>query len=533
MLPVQKTKGSALDRTPAVGDGIWLWWPFEAKHCFVMVEHRSFEISVSGRCNAARLALRYKNGSIERDVDPQCLWHVQPSEAKQRDDGARLGVSVHFRSSDGSTHNSLNNGARTWCDQEPIDLAKESLQYQWPEIPPLPTSRTTALSRVPIMVELCANTARLAKEFHASFEFDVIVHDRHIDRVEFDSIFARDEIKCVVKELRQIERAHLPDQIDFLHASPDCSTFSSMAQGTHARSEENHFLGITPEAYEANLDVEYLLVDVIASALVSNPAMLFMIENPEGKMQHLPIVKDFLERQRDEGGLGATKIRLTYCKLERGPQKATNLWTNCQKLIDEFGGDRHYCDKNDRSSWCRHAQMRSGRHEERVKGKASTESAAFPMRFSQRVALCINESIPPYMPPWQPPFASGTSGGPSASRPSGGRKRKLSPDQDLLDAGWTKSPKVGQGDMYGGRKTYVYKHPRHGTAISERSARKVQAGFSARQVICIDVDGEDDEPASSNPTSTPSSSWESDYGDRWTGFIAEGLDDIPGWQQRK
>jgi hypothetical protein len=40
--------------------------------------------------------------------------------------------------------------------------------------------------------------------------------------------------------------------------------------------------------------MEHLLLDVLPDQLSRNPMLIFTIENPEGDMQHLPLVKEYL-----------------------------------------------------------------------------------------------------------------------------------------------------------------------------------------------------------------------------------------------
>ena len=40
--------------------------------------------------------------------------------------------------------------------------------------------------------------------------------------------------------------------VTYVHASPDCSTFSNLATSVHRRKIDNNFLGASPKAWEAN-----------------------------------------------------------------------------------------------------------------------------------------------------------------------------------------------------------------------------------------------------------------------------------------
>jgi len=47
--------------------------------------------------------------------------------------------------------------------------------------------------------------------------------------------------------------------LDQAHIAFECTTFSNMAASKHGRHVENHFMGISHEAYEANIRLFHLM----------------------------------------------------------------------------------------------------------------------------------------------------------------------------------------------------------------------------------------------------------------------------------
>jgi hypothetical protein len=47
--------------------------------------------------------------------------------------------------------------------------------------------------------------------------------------------------------------------LDMAHVAVECTTFSFLAQDKHQRCVDNHFMGTSPEAYEANIRLFHLI----------------------------------------------------------------------------------------------------------------------------------------------------------------------------------------------------------------------------------------------------------------------------------
>ena len=460
--------------SPVEGQSGWIWCPLDALHFHVMVEQLESEVD-ERHAARTKIHLRYMDDNRPGCVLLGDLWHVDSCEAAKREYGVAQARGIMYRAVDGTEHSSLRNEVLTWCDQEPDAPATlTSFQYGWPTVAPEPAAdHALQLASVPTMVELYAGTGELSRAFHANHKFCVTLHDRHTEIIRFDDQMPRAAVRLVQKELLEIGDADFPVAPDVLHASPDCTTFSSMAKSVHRRYEQNHFLGITPEASASNESLEFLLCTLIPRLLHRNPRMLFLIENPEGDMHQMAVVKEFLEKPRADGGLGAQRVAVSYCKFAgRDVQKNTHLWTNCQQLIDRF-----------RDSLCNEHQpcvdrMRFGKHTRNVRDKSSSvEAAAFPRQFAESAAQCLAMEVAKMRQQQRTPRAKHTRWS----------KRK----GELTAAGFRYKLKPGEGDQSCTKhKVYVWEDPdRRGEWISEKSAfKKLKQGSATSSPSSVDND---------------------------------------------
>lgn len=443
-------------------------WRFEAKLGMhqVSVKSNHLEISPSGRLPRRILSLCFANGSLEPDVCADELHQVTPNEADKRIRAVELGIEVMYRTVDGTEFSSLDNSVHIWCDGQ-SDGLMVMIHAQYPKVPPLPQQEHQTLAGVIHMAELCAGTGRTAKEYFCKYGHNVTIHDRHLNRIEWDDTFSADKVTPINKELRDITPDDL-GEVHILHISFDCSTFSPESKSKHQRDALNGFYGTTEEAGQANLDVYYTLLNLFPALLQRFPGMLFTIENPVGDMQHLAIVRNFLEMSRALGGLGADKMTTSHCKFEGDVHKLTHVWTNCPRLVRTLGAD-FCCDRFYPSTWCPQARQRNGCHEKHVRGMNSVESAAFPPYFVKRVAECITASLPP---PQLHPDRSNAAG----------RKRNSHGANQLHDAGWIASPKPGEGDQYGAKKKKMLwsdpDHPGQAPMSKQTALRRLNGASS-------------------------------------------------------
>ena len=102
---------------------------------------------------------------------------------------------------------------------------------------------------------------------------------------------------------------------DVIWASPDCTTYS-IATHMHRTLKE----GLVPKTeYAKTCDKTNVLMWELIDELVARGTRLFFVENPRGRMRHMPFVK------------GRTRYTLTYCSYGRKSMKPTDIWTNHPK----------------------------------------------------------------------------------------------------------------------------------------------------------------------------------------------------------
>ena len=92
----------------------------------------------------------------------------------------------------------------------------------------------------------------------------------------------------------------------WIHASPDCKTYSPMARGTHQRDPTTG-KGISSEADKADQDLAFYL-KVLKSQMKRNPNLQFTLENPynpSGGMHCQKLIKEDLVK-----GLKAEQCKL-------------------------------------------------------------------------------------------------------------------------------------------------------------------------------------------------------------------------------
>ena len=115
-------------------------------------------------------------------------------------------------------------------------------------------------------------------------------------------------------------------RVHWAHFGVDCATFSNMGGGK--RNASNYFMGADPECYHANLYVQHMAAMMyLLRSIYQHTA--FMIENPEAKLFHHPLMRHVVARGVDDGGLGHVPISVTWCYFnDRWPQKKTTCWVN-------------------------------------------------------------------------------------------------------------------------------------------------------------------------------------------------------------
>ena len=99
---------------------------------------------------------------------------------------------------------------------------------------------------------------------------------------------------------------------DVIWASPDCTTYS-IATHRHRTLKE----GLKPKTeYAKQCDTTNVLMWQLIDAMVVLGTKFYFVENPRGRMRHMPFVQ------------GRKRYGITYCSYGRPSMKPTDIWTN-------------------------------------------------------------------------------------------------------------------------------------------------------------------------------------------------------------
>lgn len=141
-----------------------------------------------------------------------------------------------------------------------------------------------------------------------------------------------------------------PDKItfipDYIHLSPDCTTYSIAAIGTHRNGTE------PKTEYAKKSDrVNIAALKLVDYYLQLNPKLIFTIENPRGMLRKMPFMK------------GLPRQTVWYCRYGDLRAKPTDFWCNNFKSIFNLQGwePKRVCFNNNKS--CHHEPSpRSSKH---------------------------------------------------------------------------------------------------------------------------------------------------------------------------
>ena len=117
-----------------------------------------------------------------------------------------------------------------------------------------------------------------------------------------------------------------------------------------------------------------------------NPELRFTMENPYnsvGGMHQTKLVQDWLEKLPR-----VRRMLVHYCMFGDVVHKPTLIWTNVRMLAAALEG--LVCKPG---MSCCHSVRSEGKHRERVEGKNSSITAAFPQLLADLMALYINAEV--------------------------------------------------------------------------------------------------------------------------------------------
>mgnify|MGYP006337093441 CR=1 len=121
------------------------------------------------------------------------------------------------------------------------------------------------------------------------------------------------DMQCDIEFLKP---ADIPFTPDYIHASPDCTTYTIAAISTHRN-------GVEPKTdYAKKCDrVNQNTINIIKHFLSLNPNMVFTIENPRGMLRKMPFMQEF------------KRHTVWYCQYGDDRAKPTDIWTNSKTWV--------------------------------------------------------------------------------------------------------------------------------------------------------------------------------------------------------
>lgn len=108
----------------------------------------------------------------------------------------------------------------------------------------------------------------------------------------------------------------IPFTPDYVHLSPDCTTYTIAAISTHRNRTE------PKTEYAAKCDrVNIHALELVAHYQILNPLLKFTIENPRGMLRKMPFMQ------------GMNRHTVWYCQYGDDRAKPTDIWTNIDKWV--------------------------------------------------------------------------------------------------------------------------------------------------------------------------------------------------------
>lgn len=135
-----------------------------------------------------------------------------------------------------------------------------------------------------------------------------------VDWEKYDGVNLSIDIEYLTPEM-------IPFIPDYIHASPDCTTYTIAAISTHRN-------GVEPKSeYAKKCDrVNIHVLELIKYYQKINPELKYTIENPRGMMRKMPFM------------LGIPRTTVWYCRYGDDRAKPTDIWSNgIRSVFNETG----------------------------------------------------------------------------------------------------------------------------------------------------------------------------------------------------
>lgn len=196
------------------------------------------------------------------------------------------------------------------------------------------------------------------------------------------NVFSVDWIKYenidLVVDIGTLKKEDVPFIPDVVWASPDCTTYSVAACGTHRNKD------CTPKSdYAIKCDkVNQHWIFLIKEWLKINPNLIFFIENPRGNLRKMKWMQEF------------DRATVWYCKYGDSRAKPTDIWTNHLHSIfnpkgwlprKECSNYKYDKDGNIINKHCHHEAAQRGSRTGTQGLKGSYEKSMIPQQLCEEI----------------------------------------------------------------------------------------------------------------------------------------------------
>ena len=150
------------------------------------------------------------------------------------------------------------------------------------------------------LVELFAGSRSIGKEAEKQG-----INVFSIDWTDYENI-------DLVIDINELKKEDIPFVPNIVWASPDCTTYSIAACSTHRTNTKEPKSDYAKQCDKTNIH----WINLIKEWLLTNPELIFFIENPRGMLRHMPFMQEF------------TRHTVWYCQYGDSRAKPTDIWTN-------------------------------------------------------------------------------------------------------------------------------------------------------------------------------------------------------------
>lgn len=172
-------------------------------------------------------------------------------------------------------------------------------------------------------------------------------------------------------DIEFITPKHIPFIPDYMHVSPDCTTYTVSAIYHHRNGTEPK----TEYAKKCDRVIVHV-IGLIKHFLKINPNMIFTFENPRGMLRKMPFMQEF------------KRHTVWYCQYGDDRAKPTDIWTNSTTWVP-----RPECKNGNRN--CHHQPAPRGSQTGTQGRKGSYDKSIIPEQLCTEILNSIKHNSLP------------------------------------------------------------------------------------------------------------------------------------------